>query len=137
MAFLVRPSQRSSPSSDTILEESVHVKFHKWLKNDYDLVDTDKWQPLTVIRDTSVTASEQGVETEYMDVAIVKGVRVVLMEQIDSYSLYQNVLTVSQQYAKYEKLVDMSREHWMMQQMQIQQQCRMIERLERLCTSIE
>jgi len=142
VAYLVRGEKRNHMT----------VKFREFLES--ELMDTDEWQqvvtspsqqPTNAVNepqkeentDNSTDSSPPPPPMRYQQVAVVKGLRVVLMEQLDAYSLYQNTLAVKLQIVRFKQMLQAQREIHKKQQLQIEEQNRILDEQRNMLSKLE
>ena len=133
MAFAIQ----SVVAEGETISSSVMVKFHKWLENESALQDTDEWQTVKIRSQNFLGEEESYADNEWMNIAVIKGIRVVLMEQLNLFYLYQNTRLVGEQIEKYTSILESQKELYQKQCEKIEQQKEIIQQLNGLMEKLD
>eukprot|EP01036_Dinobryon_divergens_P026732 gene26731-35412_t len=119
------------------ISSSVTVKFQKWLENESALQDTDEWQTVKITSQNFLGEEESYADNEWMNIAVIKGIRVILMEHLNLFYLYQNMILVGEQIEKYSSILESQKELHQKQYEKIEQQKEILQQLNGLMEKLD
>lgn len=124
--------------SDADCESSeLSVKFYKWLTNETILQDSMDWQTIYASEDDGNAAEDTELRSKQMSIAVVKGIRVNLMDQVNAFYYHQNVTYVNSQMTRYKGILDKQKQIYKKQKAQIAQQKELINQFEVLVEKLD
>ena len=133
MAFAIQ----SVVAEGETISSSVTVKFQKWLENESALKDTDEWQTVKITSQNFLGEEESYADNEWMNIAVIKGIRVILMEHLNLFYLYQNMILVGEQIEKYSSILESQKELHQKQYEKIEQQKEILQQLNGLMDKLD
>jgi hypothetical protein len=119
------------------ISSSVTVKFQKLLENESALQDSDDWQTVKVTSQNFLGEEGSNSDNEWLNIAVIKGIRVVLMEHLNLFYLYQNYRLVGEQIQAYTQILEHQKELYQKQCERITQQQELMQQLNGLMEKME